>query len=281
MTLAARLPVHYPAVYAAVLAIPVALDFRGVGRRFAGWGRALAHRKKPTAVSRRQAAAFALLVFVLGIHWLLVPQPECGADALSMHLATPANIALHHAFTYRPQRILWSVMPMGADWCYTIVYLLGGEFAARLLNFAMLLILEALLYRVARRWVTPAVAYLILALFASTSMVQLVTGSMYVENFLAAMILGAFVAVSQFADTGKRSWLHTAAVLAGTALAVKLGALAFLIGIAVSGVAIPGFSRLSARVSQAKARRSLASTCAIAILLLLPLACLLMPSPGA
>ena len=49
-------------------------------------------------------------------------------------------------FTYRPDRIFWSVMPMGADWCYTVVYMLGGEFAARLLNFAMLLLVEALLY---------------------------------------------------------------------------------------------------------------------------------------
>jgi hypothetical protein len=92
-------------------------------------------------------------------------------------------------FTYQPSRILWSVMPMGADWCYTMVYLLGGEYAARLLNFAMLLLVEALLYRAVRRWVSPAIAFVILALFASTSMVQLVTGSMFVENFLAAMVL--------------------------------------------------------------------------------------------
>jgi 4-amino-4-deoxy-L-arabinose transferase-like glycosyltransferase len=59
-------------------------------------------------------------------------------------------------------------MPMGADWCYTMVYLLGGEFAARLLNFAMLLLVEALLYRAARRFVSPAIGFVILALFAST-----------------------------------------------------------------------------------------------------------------
>jgi glycosyltransferase involved in cell wall biosynthesis len=228
MAFLARLPVNYPAVYAALLAIPVLLDIRGVARRLASWGRALV---RPRPRSRPRVAAFVLLVFVLGIHWLIVPQPEASADGLAMHLAIPVNISLHHSLTFRPARILWSVMPMGADWCYTMVYLLGGEFAARLLNFAMLLLLEALIYVAVRRWVTPAIAFVILALFASTSIVQLVTGSLFVENFLAAMVVGMAVATWRFGETGKRRWLYTAAVLGGTALAIKLGGLAYIIAI--------------------------------------------------
>jgi len=229
MTFLARLPWNTPGIYGLVLAIPMLIDMRGVGRRFASWWRWLAPtRTRPW----QQGAAFALLVFVLGMHWLIVPQPESSADGLAMHLAIPVNISLHHTFTYQPSRILWSVMPMGADWCYTMVYLLGGEYAARLLNFAMLLLIEALLYTVVRRWVRPTVAFLILALFASTSMVQLVTGSMFVENFLAAMILGALVALWRFGDTGERPFLFAASALAGTALAVKLGGLAYVLLIA-------------------------------------------------
>jgi len=225
MTFMARLPVNYPAVYVVLLAIPVMLDIRDVGRRLKSWVETLLpYNTRP----RPQVAAFALLVFVLGIHWLIVPQPESSADGLAMHLAIPSNIALHHVFTYRPGRIVWSVMPMGADWCYTMVYLLGGEFAARLLNFAMLLLVEALLYRAARRFVSPAIAFLIPALFASTSLVQLVTGSMFVENFLAAMVVGMVAAIWQFGDTGKRRYLYAAAVLGGTALATKVGGLAYV-----------------------------------------------------
>jgi len=225
MTFMARLPVNYPAVYAILLGIPILIDIRGVRRRLASWAKALV-TSRPRR--RPQVAAFALLVFVLGIHWLIVPQPEASADGLAMHLAIPTNIALHHVFTYRPGRVLWSVMPMGADWCYTMVYLLGGEFAARLLNFAMLLLVEALLYRVARRFVSPAIAYLVLALFASTPIVQLVTGSLFVENFLAAMVVGMAVAIWQFGDTGQRRFLYAAAVLGGTALATKFGGLAYV-----------------------------------------------------
>jgi hypothetical protein len=119
-------------------------------------------------------------------------------------------------------------MPMGADWCYTMVYLLGGEFAARLLNFAMLLLVEALLYRAVRRFVSPAIGFVILALFASTSLVQLVTGSLFIENFLAAMVVGMAVAIWQFGDTGQRRFLYAAAVLGGTALATKFGGLAYV-----------------------------------------------------
>ncbi|HUE20083.1 MAG TPA: glycosyltransferase [Bryobacteraceae bacterium] len=225
MTFLARLPVNYPAAYVALLAIPVLIDLRGVGRRLAWWGSSLV-RSRPRP--RPQVAAFALLVFVLGMHWLIVPQPESSADGLAMHLAIPVNISLHHVFTYLPGHILWSVMPMGGDWCYTMVYLLGGEFAARLLNFAMLLLVEALLYRAARRFVSPAIGFVILALFASTSLVQLVTGSLFIENFLAAMVLGMATALWRFGDTGQRRYLYTAAVLGGTALATKLGGMAYV-----------------------------------------------------
>ena len=228
MTFLARLPVNYPAVYLVLLAIPVAMDIRGVRRRLASWIGALRpSRPHP----RLQVAALALLVFVLGMHWLIVPQPESGADSLAMHLAIPMNIATHHVFTYRPGRIFWSVMPMGADWCYTMVYMLGGEYAGRLLNFTMLLLVEALLYCAVRRSVTPTLAFVVLALFASTSMVQLVTGSMYVENFLAAMVFGTLAAAWRFGETGERRFLYAASILGGTALAIKLGGLAYLAAI--------------------------------------------------
>ena len=90
MTFLARLPLNYPAVYVVLLAAPVLVDIRGVWRRLRSWTKALVlsrPRKRP------QVAAFALLVFVLGMHWMIVPQPESSADGLAMHLAVPADIA--------------------------------------------------------------------------------------------------------------------------------------------------------------------------------------------
>jgi len=72
---------------------------------------------------------------------------------------------------------------------YSIVYLLGGEYAARLLNFALLLIVEALLYCAVRRWVSPSTGFLNLACLRHP-MVQLVTGERLSRTWVAAMVLG-------------------------------------------------------------------------------------------
>jgi hypothetical protein len=146
---------------------------------------------------------------------------------------------------------------MGADWSYSIVYLFGGEYAARLLNFAMLLMVEALLYCAVRRWVAPSTGFLILALFAATPMVQLVTGELFVENLVAAMVLGMMTAIWRFGDDGDKRFLYLAAVLAGTAIATKVGGLAFL------AVALP-FA-----VVEARRHRKSAAVCAVAVLLVL------------
>ena len=118
---------------------------------------------------------------------------------------------------------------MGADFTYSIVYLLGGEMAARLLNFAILLVLLGLLHAAVRRWVSPGVAWLLVTLFATTPMVQLVTGSLFVENLLAAFLLGMMIALWRFGESGERRFLYLAAALGGTAMATKFGAIAILV----------------------------------------------------
>ncbi|MGD0868213.1 MAG: glycosyltransferase [Bryobacteraceae bacterium] len=221
----ARLPVNYAAAWAVLLAIPILLDLRGAWRRLTRWVDLLR-----TAELRRpgERAAFAILVFFLLAHWFVALMPETGADGLAMHLAIPANIAANHALTYQPNRFLWAVMPMGADFTYTITYLLGGEYAARLIDFTMLLGIEALLYYAMRRWLTRGATFLLMALFATTPLVQLVTGSLFVENLMTAMILGLMAAIWRFGDSGEKRLLYVAAVLGGTALATKFGAIPFV-----------------------------------------------------
>ncbi len=66
-------------------------------------------------------------------------------------------------------------------------------------------------------------------------MVQLVTGSLLVENFVAAMSLGAAVALWKFQEKGTTRLLMLAAFLLGTSVAMKLGA------VAVAVVILPFF----------------------------------------
>jgi putative flippase GtrA len=225
MTLAARIPVNYPAVWEALLAAPVLLDWRGAWRRLGRWWQLLRGAELRGYPER---IAFAAVVFVLLAHWFVALMPETSADGLAMHLAIPMNIAANHAMTYQPSRLLWAVMPMGADFSYAIVYLLGGEYAVHLLDYALLLLIEAVLYFAIRRWLCRAASFWLLALFASTPLVQLVTGSLFVENVLAAMVAGMAAALWRFSDTGEKRFFYIAAALGGTSMAIKFGALAFV-----------------------------------------------------
>jgi glycosyltransferase involved in cell wall biosynthesis len=226
MPFAARLPVNYAWVYAIVLALPILANLSSVRREIPP---VLRLPGTPQLRSWGERLGFAAFLFVLTTHWFAMLKPEASADGLSVHLAVPANIAAHHAMTFDPGRFLWAVMPMGADFTYSIVYLLGGEMAARLLNFVMLLVLLGLLHATIRRSVSPGAAWLLTALFATTPLVQLVTGSLFVENLLAAFLFGMMTALWRFGESGERRFLYLAAALGGTAMATKFGAIAFLV----------------------------------------------------
>ncbi len=92
-----------------------------------------------------------MLAFVLVALWLIVLKPEVSARMVSAdtHLAIPIDIASHHFYTIDFHEFIWALMPVGTDLTYTVVYSLGGEYAARLLNFAVLAGLALLLFRAA------------------------------------------------------------------------------------------------------------------------------------
>jgi hypothetical protein len=224
-----RVPVNDGWSWGVILSLPVLAEgrnaWRSVGSMVA-WIRSTEWRSVPARLS------VAALAFVLGMHWLIAPKPEKSADGLAMHLAIPANVQAHHAMTFTPERFVWSVMPLNGDWAYTMVYLVGGEFAARLLNLAFFLVALALLDGMLQPLLQPAMRLLFLLLFATTPLVQLVTGSLFVENLLAALILGMMTALWRFAEGGELRWFYAAMALGGTALATKLGALSFVAGAA-------------------------------------------------
>ncbi len=197
----------------------------------------------------------AVLWYVLLMQWLVVLKPEVSSDALGMHLAIPAMIADRGRFGFDFQQYTWALMPMGGDWAFTATYLLGGEAAARLLNFTLLGAIVAIVYQASRQWLTPARAALAAALFASTPLVQLVTGSLFVENVWAALILGAAVALW----SGEMS---AAGILLGSALATKVGTTAFLAPAAAMFVVV--LRRVDHRV------RRTAAACACLLLFAAP-----------
>lgn len=226
ISLTARLPVHYVATYAIALLLPVAAGFRETLRLIREW---LATFRPAPLNSFAEAVAFAMLAFIVLAQWLMVLKPEVSTDGLAMHLAIASHMARQHAFLFDIRHFVWSLMPMGSDWCYTMAYMMGGEYAARLLNFAMLLALVLLLFRILRQLASSAIAIGMTALFVSTPLVQLVTGSMFVENFVAAMCFAGIVALWRFHEIPTPQTLLLTALLLGSAVALKLGAIAVVV----------------------------------------------------
>ena len=227
--IAVHFPVNYPGVYLAALAVPLLANRRALPFYAAGLMRAVRPSRPCSAAA---FAARALLGFIVLAHFLVALKPEAGYDALAVHMMAPAYVRAHYAWSFDIGCYAWAVMPMAGDWLFTAAYMLGGEFAARLTNFAALAAILALLYSLARRWLPRAPAALGVALFASTPLVQLVTGSLFVENVLAAMILAAVVALARLHRTGRDVYLFAVGLFLGTALSVKLGALSCAVPLA-------------------------------------------------
>lgn len=172
------------------------------------------------AKDSRQGWALALLLFVLGAHFLVGTKPEVSDDGLSMHLALPMSVEMHGRWAFDHLQDVWALMPAGADSLYTGVLLLGGEGAAKLLNFAFLVLGCVLMVQLAERWTSRTKALLLGALFASTPVVQLVTGSLFVENVWGTLLVAAVLALLE-------GELVLAAALMGAAGATKLIAVAY------------------------------------------------------
>jgi hypothetical protein len=207
-------PINYPWVYAIAFALPYfSLVARG------------ARLNVPTfSTTRTEAAAFAILLFVLGAQFLAALKPEISSDGLSMHMALPAWVADFHSWPFDHTHRIWSLMPSGGDALYTGVYLLAGSMAAKLLNFAFLVLTCAMTVQLGLRWGSTSKAYLATALFASTPLVALVTASLFIENIWCALIVGSVLALVQ--DETRDNPLP-ATILASAALSVKLIAAAF------------------------------------------------------
>ena len=221
-------PVNYAALYGAALAVPLWVN-RGMFATYLPQPRT--GPRKPLGMAHY--LAIAALGFVLWAHLLLVLKPEAGFDALAMHLVVPAHVGAHHVWPFDVHQFIWAVAPMAGDWAYTPAYLLGGEFAARLMNLLFLSAILLALYCLMRRRLRRPLSVLGVALFASTPLVALVTGSLFIENVLGAFIIGAVLAIDRLRRNWRPHILFCACVLLGSAAAAKLGALPFVIPLTV------------------------------------------------
>jgi hypothetical protein len=221
--------VNYAAVYLAAFSVPLVWKPRVTIECLREFVRGVRLPKLSVA----EHGALALFGFVALCHWLVVLKPEVSADGLAMHMVIPAYVADHHVWPFDVQNFTWAVMPMAGDWCYTACYLIGGEYAARIVNYSLLLVLAGLVFCVIRQWLSLSASLVLTALFLATPVVQLVTGSLFIENFLAAVLFGGVVALSLFFEDRQPRLLYLCSLLLASAAAAKFGSFAFLAPLSV------------------------------------------------
>ena len=244
----ARSNVHYAFVYLSILVVSIAINPSGI-KYWIQFARTWA-----TPSSLRGPLEFALELsvgFFLFFHMLLVLKPDVSADGLAVHLTVPALIANAHRFDFDFHRFVWALWPMGSDWLFTLAYGLGGEFAARLLNFFFLCGLTFFLFGfIVEMGSSRAIARLCLLLWLSTPLVELVTGSLFSENTVALLSVACLAAACAYRKTFHHRYLAAFAALLGGALASKFGTLAFFIPL------VPCVIVLSIQMSSLRPRHS-------------------------
>lgn len=230
--LAAYLPINYPWLYGALLLLPLVLGHRDV----ASIGRELLRQIQATRLAQTpvQTGLDVLICSFACLYVLVAFMPEVGHDALAMHLFVPSHLAQRHQWTFDANTYVWAVMPMLADWIYSIVYMLAGETASRLSNSAFTLLL-AWQIRNMTLWAggSATSARWASLIFLSTPLAFAEGSSLHIESAWTAFMMAgtlAILKVSSFTpDPRERlSQLFLAGLLLGFAMATKAVTLSVL-----------------------------------------------------
>ncbi len=216
----AAMKIHYAPVYVIALLLPLGIAWRETAAAVADLrGSVLAH---DDAASPLELAWAVLLSTVVILHVFVVAQPEVGYDANTMHLQVPLALANAHRFSFDVTHRAWAVMPLGADWAFAAVYMVGGEAAARLANLCFGALAGAVIYAVVRASAPRSIALASVTLLATTPLAFLETGSLFVENLWLAFLLAALWIALRHARDAAPGALVAFALLAAGALQCKV-----------------------------------------------------------
>lgn len=190
-TLIGPLRVNFAAPHAIMLAAPL-LAAVATAR-----GRNFLYTKVKTLIwqSRHRSideiAGIAAFLFVAQLHLWLSALPERYADAMVFHLYLPSYVSANGTWQYDATLQAFAFAPNAVDWLYSHMFLLNGESAARLYNFAALMLLAAMIYRLAAPIASRAMAIWAATLFVSLPLAFIESSSLFIETTLALWITSA------------------------------------------------------------------------------------------
>lgn len=187
----AAFKIHYAPYYATLLLVPLAFAWHDTLDALSRM-RLLA-AQSPTSFGRTERIWIALLLTMVVLHLFIVARPDAGYDANTMHLQVAVMMNDAHRWRFDVDRYAWAVMPLGADWAYTVAYVLDGENAARFANLCFGALSCVLVYELVCRHARRELAIASVCLLASTPLAFAETGSLYVENLWSAFLLATLL----------------------------------------------------------------------------------------
>jgi hypothetical protein len=220
MSITAAMKFHYAPLYVAALLVPLGVWWRQALSVLSSLRQALV---RPAAATRgTERAWIALLLTLPVLHLFIVAKPEVGYDANAMHLQFARLFAEYHRWRFDVTRYAWAVMPLGADYAFAAAYMLGGESAARLLNFCFGGLSCVIAYQLICRYARREIALLSVCLFASTPLAFLETGTLHVENLWIAFLLGTLLLTFDYVTRRSATTLAAFAMLSAGAMQTKV-----------------------------------------------------------
>ncbi|MGV8941725.1 MAG: hypothetical protein ACOH1P_09360 [Lysobacter sp.] len=219
--LLALVPMNNPATYLFLLAAPIAWGWKNhaqaLGEVMRAWG------ARPVSATLAWTQCFSLVVaFALAVRLLAVLHPEVGSDALAMHLVIADQMKVDGRFHFDVTQSIWAVMPMASDWQFAVSNMLGGEHAARLLNYAAELLMVCFIHQYVVRNANVLAASISVAIYVTTPLLFLETTSLFAENFWALWLVAALLVAEASTRTGDARNAAGMGLLLGTALAAKV-----------------------------------------------------------
>jgi len=177
------------------------------------------------------SAAFVLILtpVLVATLWLSLAPPTAH-DSLVYHLNLPKRYAADHRILPVPLNF-FSNMPHNLEILTTLTYLLGGETAARVLDFVMRLAVSAGTFILARRFIPAPGSLLAVLLFFLSPTITSARTAGNTDLGMALFFLLAVIAILEAEHHRRDGFLWLAALFAGYLMGCKYTGLFFALSV--------------------------------------------------
>ena len=135
---------------------------------------------------------FFTTFFILSVFCLIV-FPDVGHDARSAHVTVPIKMLEYGKWKYDINDYVWSVIPFGSQWLFTIVYFLSDEQAIRLLSVTLTIINAFLIYQFLKSKIDKKLAIIASFIFLTLPEVFHLVGSAWTEPMQTLLFTIIFI----------------------------------------------------------------------------------------